>query len=128
MPSALKLHPKCPLGVDSASRLLPFVLVFLLFFCCEICWHFCPRFGEASLPTKETFEIPFLEKSVLPGRGPYSGFLVHTAGFWPVGTAPSLGFSLDPAWKNLLGRREKKAPCPHNCVCFPRPSFIVVLP
>lgn len=63
------------LGLDSAPRLLPVVLVPLPFLCREICWHFCWRFGEASLLTQEKFDIPFLQKNVLPGSGPYSGFL-----------------------------------------------------
>lgn len=103
MPSALKLHPKCPLGVDSASRLLPCVLVSLLSFCCEICWHFCPRFGEASLLTKETFEIPFLEKSVLPGRGAYSGFLAH-------GDSTLVGIQFGSRMEKPVGKEGEKGP------------------
>lgn len=76
------------------------------------------RFREASLLTKEKFEIHFLEKIVPPGSSLYGGFLVHAVGFWsmqrvsgpcrgflPVGTAPWLEFCLDPALERPAGEK-----------------------
>lgn len=95
------------------------------------------RFREASLLTKEKFEIPFLEKNVLPGSSLYGGFLVHAVGFWSMhwGSGPRTGFLVHAEgfclwgqrpgwnsvwilpWKVLLGRSERKAPF-FIMVCF----------
>lgn len=104
VPSALKLHPRCPPGTDSASRLpLHLLPVPLPVLCREICWHFCQRFGEASLCSPKSFKFFSWRKMCRPAAGrTHSGFLA-------LRTAPWLDFHLDPAWKNLLGRRERKA-------------------
>ena len=88
------------------------------------------RFREASLLTKEKFEIPFLEKNVPPGNSLYGGFLVHAVGFWSMQRVSACGDSalVGILFGSCLGKscwgdvRERPK------WCASRPSFIVVLP
>lgn len=110
MPSALKLHPKGPLGL--AQRAGCWLHPLPAFSLARTLQAFLPRCGGASLLTKEKFEIPFLGKM---GR--------EAAGFWPRGQHPGWNSVWLLLGKLCSGRRQTRpVPCG-----FPS-SFIVASP